>query len=146
MKFVLGFLWVFPITLLAWVLFCVPAYLLGQVEFVRWDRGTLAIEWMFNWNSWLVKFCGPRSWAGVTLGANVIDICFTNDAEWEHELEHVKQQYRCGCSFYIIYMLECVYLYLFTKENPYVANHFERAARKAAGQPNPVMKERNPWK
>ena len=142
--YALGFIWVSPITILAWILFCLPAWALGQTYRPRVDPYDLIFYWPFRERSWLCRFCDRKGWAGVTLGANIIDAWLGMDG-LDHEEAHVFQQYRWGCSFYLIYILECIYLYVFTVKNPYADNHFERAARKAAGQADPEMEDRIPW-
>ena len=151
---ILGFLWCLPVSILAWMVMII-LYLFGQIEEFKITKA-LVFVWNIELDSWLRSH--TMKWAGSTAGNNIIIAYNVNIVRYmetmRHEIHHCKQHYRWGIFFFPVYILECLFIWLFMKDkHPYLDNHFERAARKAAGQLVNIPREqwpdgkddRNPW-
>lgn len=82
---------------------------------------------------WL-RLIGPlliRDWLAITIGRTIFAWRALNDAELEHELEHVRQWGRMGLRFPIAYLTESVRARRAGKRW-YHDNRFEADARTAA--------------
>lgn len=135
----LGILWALPATVLVWVFYILPMYLIARdLVFVRWAQYGVA-EFILadkDLEKWYVRLW--RDWGGwggpgmfIWKGDRTTLICTTRF----HELEHVKQQFYLGIFFYPAYILSSIFIWLFLwKKHSYYDNPFEVAARRAAGQ------------
>lgn len=151
----LGFLWLFPVTLLSWIFFCVPYWLRGAFEKVE-----MFSDFVIIWDVKNVSKFGRKemkSWYGFVLGANVICIDTPNvDPEKQnletfntyigqlkHEVYHVFQQYVLGIFFYPVYIAIALFIWLFLKnKHPYFDHPLEKQANRYAGLPETVPEER----
>lgn len=151
MKKLLGFLWCFPISLLGFIVFGL-FYVFRQFQQVHWLSDP-ALVWVVRDKSCLDRLM--KTWFGFSMGCHIV--CIKMDLEscnMIHERTHVKQNYIFGVFFFLLYILDSIYIYLtdFSK-HPYIDNYFERWARMEAGQPVDVPRDdwpdgrndRNPW-
>jgi len=139
LKFLPGFLWALPVSLLTWIFFCIPYYLKGAFEKVTM-RKDLSIIWDVANDSKFYKK-SMTGWYGFVLGCNivVVDVPSKDDDWWadhlDHETTHVYQNYIFGILFYVVYLIHMAYLLAFCKDkHSYHDNFLERWARKSAGQ------------
>jgi hypothetical protein len=152
--YILGFLWCLPVSILGWIFLGILT-LFKQIDEIK-VLPNLAFVWEIKKETWFHKL--GIDWFGWVFGNNIIlyeDIDKVRKyRSFYHELEHVMQNYCWGIFFYPAYILESSYLWLFKKKvHAYLFNHFERAARKAAGQPVEISpsnwldgpKDRWPW-
>jgi len=135
----LGILWALPATILTYVFYVLPMWLIFRdLVFVRWAQYGVA-EFILadkDLEKWYVRLW--RDWGGwggpgmfIWKGDRTTLICTTR----LHELCHVEQQFRWGIFFYPAYLLSSVFIWLFQRSrHAYLDNPFEREARKAAGQ------------
>lgn len=144
-KYLLGFLWTLPTSLLGWIFFGI-AYLFGVFEKVQATKELIFI-WDLKENS---KFCkklfSGRGWAGFSIGNNVILLEYSDSDRhlrtFKHEREHCLQQYCWGILFFPVYLLSSVYVYLMYPDlHSYYDNPFEVQARRSAGQNVKIPKE-----
>ena len=152
--FFLGFLWVLPVNILAWIWLLYLKFS-GQVQTVMWCDN-LALVWDIDNDSRFFK--RMKGWYGFTIGSNIVCIDVYPRSLYSehlvHEEGHVYQQYIFGILFFPVYILTSVFMYFFLpKTSPYIDNFFEKWARKHAGQPVQIpsedrakyMKDRWPW-
>jgi hypothetical protein len=154
----LGWLWVLPVNILAWVFWFFPQYLRGVFKKIRFHSNGV-IAWDVDNSSKFFKGLKEKHWWGFVIGSNIVfvdcDMAAPKDAQkLKHEVAHVYQNYRFGMFFYPLYILMTVYLWLFKKnKHSYLDNPFERQARKEAGQQVTIpksewsryYKDRWPW-
>lgn len=149
LKYLPGFIWALPASLLTWIFFCIPYWFRGAFESVKM-RGDLSIVWDINNKS--PFFEKMKGWYGFAAGCNivVVDVPKKRDPIWykgflKHETAHVHQNYAWGVFFYPIYILISCYLWLFCRnKHAYLDNWFERQARAYAGQEVDIPKENWP--
>lgn len=136
----LQIIWLLPMTVLVWVIYILPLWLIWRdLKFVRWAKYGVA-EFILAeraLEAWHARLW--RDWAG--WGG---PCCFVWKGDPHavmsrtrlHELEHCRQQFVWGPLFYPVYLLASVWIWLAgpADKNAYYDNPFERAARKAAGQ------------
>ena len=150
--FVLGFLWCFPVSFLAW-LWLIGMRLTGQISRVIF-REDLSFIWDVNEKSKFYK--KMEGWYGFTIGNNIIcaDRAKRSPKLMVHETAHVYQNYILGVFFFPVYIVVSIYMYLFIpNSHPYIDNFLEKSARKFAGQDETIfkgrreiyMKDRWPW-
>jgi len=136
---VLQIIWLSPAIVLVWFFYALPMWLIFRdLVFVRWvefgiAEFVLAEKGLESWHKRLWR--DWAGWAGPGFFIWVGDPHAPMSATRDHEIEHCRQQYRWGIFFYPVYFLESVWIWLFKRDwNAYLDNHFERAARRAAGQ------------
>lgn len=141
----LGFLWLLPISLLGFVLGLL-LLALRQIEQVKW-RSDFTVVWDLADYGWFFREAFyDRGWVGFSFGCHI----FVKDMQearldrtLQHEARHCYQQYVLGIFFYPVYVLNSVWIWLFQRgKHSYYDNFFEVAARRAAGQPVKISKER----
>jgi hypothetical protein len=128
----LGFVWSFPVSLLARLVFSFFV-LFKQLKKPSKLEGFITL-WVVKPNSWLSwKMSG---WYGFTVGSHivVVDVLSKHKKNLEHEKVHVQQNFIFGITFYPVYIIMSLVLFFFTKLHPYFDNPFERWARRSAGQ------------
>lgn len=84
---------------------------------------------------WL-RILGPlilRDWLAITIGRTIFTWRRLNDAELEHELEHVRQWARMGIRFPFVYFAESLRARR-AGLRWYIDNRFEADARAAAAR------------
>lgn len=139
----LGFIWVLPISVLGWIVFGLLR-IFQQIEAVA-AYPDLCFVWDVKNGSWFAKKFFVK-WYGCSIGNNIL-VIDEEDLQKSmrslfHENRHVKQQYICGIFFLILYVLESLRIWLFSKdEHAYLDNWFEIDARTYAGQPAKLGKE-----
>jgi len=142
---ILGNLWALPLNALVWI-YLLILKLKGQIEEIK--RGpylTLVVD--LQNDAWLCRTqYEEKGWAGNALGncAFVID----DDGErWErtvkHENRHCLQTLLFGILMPVLYYGASVFIWVFLRAlHSYYDNPFETDARKAAGQPAKIPKEK----
>lgn len=135
-RYILGFLWVLPVSILGWIFFGLAA-LFGAFEEFKVTK-ELFFVWDLNENSkFFQKLFKERGWAGFSMGNNIILVEYSKEDRYQrtfkHEKEHGFQQYRWGVAFFIVYLFYSVMVYLMNRHG-YLDNPFEIEAREAAGQ------------
>jgi len=145
LKYYLGFLWVLPVSIIAWLLIFF-IWINRGVESIMWDHRLICVVDLNNENWFYRVFFKRRNWAGWSCGnvAFVTDACDNNSTltyeQWNkvtvHEADgHCIQQYKWGVFWYPVYVIESIYLWFrYKKKHSYLDNHFEREARRVAGQ------------
>ena len=145
-KYILGFLWTLPTSILAWAIVAF-IYINHGVEFFLQDKRLICVVDL-NTNHWFYRtFFKRRGWKGWSFGhvAFVYDVydesrtSKMSDKGWStivvHEATHCLQQYKWGILFYPVYFAESVWLWFrHKKKHSYLDNRFEREARRMAGQ------------
>ena len=145
------FLWVLPVTILVWLFYILPIWLIFRgIEFIGWaepfvaefqlTRDGLVPPWYAKlWRDW-------GGWAGPCVFIRRRLVAATRLGRVRvHELTHVHQQFRWGIFFNVAYLGSSVWIWLFKKnQHSYYDNFFEVAARRAAGQT--VVIDRKFWK
>ena len=141
---VLGTLWALPVTILPFLFYILPLWLLGKYELIGWDErawfwrvdpGKLGSSWLDNLirDKW-------QGWSGSTLGSVVVVRAPSGpDDAWYrltviHEKEHVLQIMKLGILQPIIYfVIVLVGRFICENANGYYDNIFEIDARRKAG-------------
>jgi hypothetical protein len=133
----LGFIWALPLSIFGFALgvFLIMA---GQIELKKWNSN-FTITWDLTNDGWFHrrKF-KRRGWVGYSCGCNI----FVKDSlgsrhrrTMRHETCHCLQQFAWGVFFLVAYPMDSILIWIFESDkHSYYDNHFERAARKAAGQ------------
>jgi hypothetical protein len=142
-KYLLGFLWVLPISLLGWI-FMGLLWIFRQVETVA-VYPNLSFVWDLKAGGFFCRKFMKR-WYGFTVGNNVVVVSLEDTEKtlrsFFHETRHVMQQYVCGVFFLLLYIIESVRIWVFLKdEHSYLDNWFEMDARRYAGQPIKIGRE-----
>ncbi len=141
-KFLLGFLWASPITLLAFLLYVGPCWLLGWYRLQGWNQ----IAWVWETNEksapkWLKKRWSR--WAGATVGNMIVMKPFASDSSHyriilAHELVHVRQIMVLGILQPLCYAMNWFCGTILKKTmghvDGYYDNQMEIQARRMAGQ------------
>lgn len=151
---VLQFIWLLPATLLVWLFYILPLWLIfkeiqyiGMTEFLVFEFenpiNTRRSWYDQEWEKWagcsgpcvyiLKRHYGP--------GGHEFD-----DITRKHEVRHCIQQFWLGVFFYPAYGLAMAWtlisnIWSSTEKHPYHDNPFERDARKAAGQKVNISRE-----
>jgi len=140
----LGMIWASPVTLICFVAYVLPLWMLRRYRFYKWDE----VAWIWNYRSgerytWLDKFLDARwkRWSGHSLG-NIIVTCDIENREESsrlrllvHEKEHTHQTMRLGVFQLVLYGLNyAVARWVLRNVNGYYDNIFEIDARRRAGQ------------
>jgi len=147
--YILGFIWCLPATILVWIFYIFPLILFRQIRFVKFEDSFFPVFQLINNDSWYTR--AWRDWAGWS-GPWVIivkDLPKEDSAEYKrwlrtllHELRHCIQQLILGPLFYIIYILDSIFIWIFIKsKHAYLDNVFERDARDYAGQQVNIPKD-----
>lgn len=146
-------LWLLPATILVWFIYVLPVWLIFRdLVFVRWAQFGV-IEFVLakkGLEKWHVKLWHDwAGWAGPMVFVWRGDPHVVMSRTRAHEMEHCRQQFYAGIFLYPIYILISAFIWVFMpSKSAYLHNPFEVAARKAAGQPVEVPKERyagNRW-
>jgi hypothetical protein len=136
---ILGIIWTSPAIILVWLLYIIPLIVFRSIWFRSWYNYTPVFQ-LVNDDSWYAKLW--RDWYGWS-GPWVIlikDLPGPEDGRCvsrtlSHEYRHWVQQMILGLLFYLVYILNSIYVWLFCKDkHAYLDNFFERDARKVAGQ------------
>jgi hypothetical protein len=142
----IGFLWSLPLSIPMW---CIVLFLKStkQIENLYITSDFILIVDMLNDGWYFKKRFQDRGFIGFGFG-NTILIKDCDLARFDHvlahEIEHVFQCYKLGVFFPILYILECLRIYLFKPElHSYYDNRFEIDAKEAANEPVKVPK--NKW-
>lgn len=170
---VLGFLWLLPATVLVWLFYVLPLWVIGEIKY---EGKADTFIWIFQnpigksyYDKLWAKWAG---WSGPCV--YIYKPYLQKDYPWisqedldkytettrVHEVRHCVQQFVFGVFHYPLYALESAriwFLNLFRpyekKKHIYLFNRFEIDARKAAGQTVNVPRENwpdgpndyNPW-
>jgi len=138
----LGILFAAPVSILTGLFYILPFWLLGWHRYLGVKESTsgksplgVAMVWTLNEDKapkWLMlKWKG---WAGHCVGSLVVIRPTTNEKVLlNHELHHAHQMHTLGFFQPILYAVSSLTA-LASGEAAYRANHFEVAARRAAGQ------------
>ena len=150
-------IWVSPAAVLVWLGYILPMWWVARdLVFVRWAQYGVA-EFVLadkGLASWHVKLWGDwAGWGGPCVFVWRGDPHAPMGRTRLHELEHCRQQFYAGVFFYPFYLVMAVVIWLFVPgQHAYLDNPFERAARRAAGQPVDVAptggwvgRDRWPW-
>lgn len=135
---VIQFFWVLPLTVIVWLLYILPLWLLARdYRFVRvLEPGIIMLELVnIDVSAWHTRLW--RDWGGVGLPCAVLlRARYATDPKLiRHELEHCYQLFRWGIFQPIIYVFTSLFIYFFVpSKHPYYDNPFERQARRVAGQ------------
>ncbi len=151
--YLLGFLWLLPMTMLIWTFYILPL-LWKDLKFVGWADFLIPHFQVKSKKSWYARMW--RDWWGWSGPCVIITADISEDLQgWsltlikeiiqttvKHELRHCKQQFVFGPLHYPLYFLSSVYLWLFRKDkHAYIDNPFEKDARKSAGQTVDIPRE-----
>jgi hypothetical protein len=127
-------LWVAPCTAIGML----PALLLCATG-ASARRVTGVVEVAFDSDRHLVaRLLARLPFSAITLG-HIVLAC-THDCQRavrSHERVHVAQYERWGLLFFVLYLGSSAWQ-LLRSRRPYVDNHFERQARRLAGEDRPV--------
>ena len=162
MKQVLQFIWLLPATILVWLFYILPLWLVTGDIVYEGKEPSMPV--------WIFKVVSKRSWYGRAwhrwLGWSGPCVYLYKNADNPnldkvtriHELAHCKQQFKWGFIYYFVYILATIEILISNywsknKRHGYLDNPFERAARKEAGQVVNIPKEYwtdgpndyNPW-
>lgn len=144
-RLIVGIIWASPVTLIAFIFYVMPLWMLTKYEYVGWDE----VAWVFSFNpanqrdSWLTRFLRKKwqRWAGATLGSLIV---IKDDPSMKkssrnrtmiHEKEHVRQIMVLGVFQPIFYV--SIYLigrFVLRNVNGYYDNIFEIDARRRASE------------
>ena len=140
-KFLLGFLWCLPITLLAFLFYVGPFWAMGWYKLVGWRQ----LAWIFHLQDkapgWLKKKW--LHWAGQTTGNLIVMKQLPEESQYAkiiltHELTHTKQCMILGVFQPLCYGLQWICGTILKKTtgdvDGYYDNLFEIHARRSAGQ------------
>jgi hypothetical protein len=136
--FVLGFLWVLPVSILVWVFWMIPKYFQGTFAKVTVLPNLLIVWDVKNDSDFFKK--SMKGWYGFVAGCNIVVVDYDNNLEsfkqhMAHETTHGIQNYIFGVLFYPLYLLCTLCILVFMKNlHAYHDNPFERWARRSAGQ------------
>lgn len=137
---IIGFVWLFPATLLTWLLYILPAWLFGVILYKGMHSFLVWKFQLVNSDSWYARAWSDwYGWSGPCVMI-VKDLPGERDDRWVkitevHEGRHCAQQFVLGIFFYPAYIAHSMWLWLFRKDkHSYLDNWFERDARRAAGQ------------
>jgi len=145
--FFFGFIWAIPLSIFGWLL---GLFLLitRQVEKFKVQSDGTFIWDLENRGFFFKKKFENRGWLGFSLGNNIIlkDIDSGRQGRTlKHENKHCHQAYVLGIFYYLVYILECLWIFCFVLErHSYYDNWFEIEARKYAGQQINILKSQ--WK
>lgn len=146
LRLYLGILIAAPVSVLTGLLYVLPFWLLGWHKLVGVKKSTSAksplgvgVVWMLDDKKapkWLVKLW--TGWGGHCVGSWVVLSQMPESPERakvlvNHELHHVHQMHTLGVLQPVLYALSSLTAWA-AGEMAYTANHFEVAARRAAGQ------------
>lgn len=148
LRLYLGIILAAPVSIVTGVFYVIPFWLLGWHRYLGVKESTntaksplgVGLAWSVNedkapkWlqNAWV-------GWAGHCVGSFVVVRNLVNDTPerqkvlFNHELHHVHQMHTLGFLQPFLYALSMLTAWA-AGEKPYLANHFEVAARRAAGQ------------
>jgi hypothetical protein len=128
----LQFLWLLPMTILVWLVYVLPLWLMGQIRFDRiMDRSIVVFKLNEAKNSWYTKLWS--GWAGWSGPCAIVYRPYPKEVEYmilAHEYRHCWQQFWFGPLHYPLYGLIFVCYWAFTDKDPYMDNPFEIDARK----------------
>lgn len=129
----LGILWVPPATVLVWVFYIFPMWMIARdLIWVCWAEYGVA-EFILSgaharaWRKW-------GGWGGPSVFVWRGRMQPSSSPTRRHELEHCRQQFRLGLFFYPAYLVAGLAVWM-RGGHWYRDNWFERRARRAAGQP-----------
>lgn len=140
-KFVLGFLWAVPVTLLAFLLYVFPFWCMGWYVFARWHD--LAWVWHLSpkapqWLQVKWKHSAGQAVGNLVIMKSVPDSSAYSQVILKHELTHVRQVMILGLFQPMIYALNYVAGTILKKTvghvDGYYDNLMELHARRCAGQ------------
>lgn len=140
------FVWLLPVTVLAWIVYVVPLWGLGFIRFESFDRGAVVYRW--------ARPLLNTSWWGFALPCAVVyrddliirllrlarlaehpnaeqPIRSLRRLTLEHEFRHIDQMYRWGVLFYPAYVVAGLWA-LVRGRSFYFDNWFEADARRFA--------------
>lgn len=140
-KFVMGFLWAAPVTLLSFLFYVMPFWCMGWYMFAGWRE--LAWCWYLNPKapSWIQKKW--KHWAGQTVGSLIIMKQFPDNSQYmnvilKHELTHVRQLMILGVFQPLLYFANWLTGTILKKTIGHVDGYFDNLmeinARRSAGQ------------
>jgi uncharacterized membrane protein len=142
---IFGILWSIVWCLLSWILVAL-LLVARQVEAVGTGAYMIVVIDLKN-DAWFAsKLVLGKGWGGFAFG-NVVYVMDTDTERWKrtvkHESRHVVQTFLFGIIQPILYFLASIFIWIFLrKRHSYYDNPFERDARKAAGQPVEIPKEK----
>jgi len=145
--FLLGFLWVLPVNILAWIFWFLPQYIKGTFEKIKFYPNGI-VTWDVKNSSKFFKKLKDDHWWGFVIGSNIVFVDRDSKkdkdiARFIHEETHVYQNYMFGIFFYPVYIAITCFLWLFRpNKHAYLDNPFEKHARKRAGQQVEIPKEK----
>lgn len=132
----LGAIWVFPATILVWLFYILPLWLIWKdLEFKGWYEPFIAQFQLSNYKlePWHARRW--KDWYGVGLPCAFIykDLETTADDIYSlktcrHESRHCKQWFVFGIFFYLFYLIESIFQKM-KGMDPYRDNRFEVDAR-----------------
>jgi hypothetical protein len=161
---ILQFIWLLPATLLVGLFYILPLLMFKEIKYRGMPRFLIfEFENMENPGSWFDEQWKKWSgWSGPCFyiwkphngpGGHVMD-----HITMIHELRHCEQQFWLGLFFYPAYIGHSIWIYISNlwkkeKRHMYYDNWFEMDARKKAGQPIYISRDRwmdgkndyNPW-
>lgn len=128
----LGFIWAFPATFLGWI-FCLVMLCARQIGLPH-IGSNFTIWWPVYIDSWFHRALENR--AAFVFGANIIWV-YMDETIARHEDQHIKDIYVFGIFFYLIYLIEFLFIWCFMdSKDPYFDLWFERRARDAEKETN----------
>ena len=142
---ILGWVWSAPYTLPT-LLVTLVLVLFRQLEYVaRTDY--LMFVWAPRDGSWMARHFERGRWKGFGFGGSVFTTLRPDHARWReiiaHEETHSFQQYAFGPLFWVLYALIGIFIWLFMpNKHSYYSHPFEVQARRRAGQPIEISKEK----
>lgn len=136
--FCLGVIWTFPITLLAFLLYVCPFWIIGWYRYVGFHE--MAFVWKLDEESpeWLHRMWD--GWAAHTFGNIIVTVESPHISRFTeliltHELQHVRQYMKLGVFMLPLYgMFWLVIKVACANSHPYWDNPFELDACHGAGQ------------
>lgn len=142
---VLGLILNLPIILLIGLFYILPCLIFKQYKFLR--RSGVILEFTVIPGSWMQKKFW-NTWAGMSF-YNFITYnneSYKNEMAVKHERRHSEQALTFNILFVPIYCFHVLWIYFFQKDkHSYYDCVFERDARKHAGQPVNIPRERWLW-
>lgn len=168
--YVLGFIWLLPMTILVWLFYVLPLLAFGNIKFAGWHGPVAKFKVVEKTGWYYKKWQGWAGWSGpcVYIYKELTKDHYPrfseallnqlNNETATHELRHCDQQFVFGVFHYPAYLLCFIALWIYgTITNKdihgYYDNPFEVDARKAAGQMVKIPRDRwaqgpndrNPW-